>query len=184
MSSKKKEPSFGELLKEWRVRAGKTQAELDAALDKRLGYTSQLEGGYIKKPPDRPTCELIAQALGVSRHEVWAHAARARLREFDPELLAFHDDEIARTSGVSAIELSDHERALVDACRRFGRHTSIVTAALCRMLDDATAEPGRAPPPFQRTAAQITELDMNAIETVMAVLQSVVDGLARHRKDR
>ena len=184
MSSKKKEPPFGDRIKEWRVRAGKTQAELDDAIGKRLGYTSQLEGGHIKKPPDRATCEEIARALAVSTHEVWRHAARARLKEFDPQLLEFHDEEIGRVGGGSASAMSDEERALLDSCRQFGRQTVTVTRALGRLLDASRAERVRASTPFDETATQIMSLDAEAIAGLLLVMDAVVGAFVHHRARR
>jgi transcriptional regulator with XRE-family HTH domain len=184
MSSKKKEPLFGGRIKEWRVRAGKTQAELDDAIGKRLGYTSQLEGGHIKKPPDRATCEEIARALAVSTDEVWRHAARARLKEFDPQLLEFHDDELVRAGGGSASGLSDEERALLDSCRQFGREAPTVTRALGRLLDASRAERARASTAFNETATRIMSLDAESVAGLTLVMDAVVGVFVHHRAKR
>jgi transcriptional regulator with XRE-family HTH domain len=182
MSSRKKEPPFGDRIKEWRVRAGKTQAELDDAIGKRLGYTSQLEGGHIKKPPDRPTCQRIADALGMSKDEIWRHAARARLREFDPHLLEFHDEEVARADSGSAPRLSEDERSLLDTCQHFGSKAPVVTLAVSRVLDVAQAERSDLRARFETTAAQITKLDVDSIAAVLHVVEAVVGVFAKGAK--
>lgn len=184
MSSKKREVSFGERIKEWRMRAGKTQAELDDAIGKRLGYTSQLEGGHIKKPPDRSTCQQIARALGMSTDEVWRHAARARLKEFDAQLLEFHDDELARAGSRSASGMNDQERSLLDSCRQFGRQAPLVALAVGRVLDAAHVEQTRAPEAFEETATRIVALDSDSVAALVPVMHAVVAGLAQHRANR
>lgn len=178
MSSKKRELSFGERIKAWRERAALTQAELDAAIGKTRGYTSQLEGGHIKKPPDRDTCEQIARAVGVPKLEVWRHAARDRLREFDPELLAFHEDELARGATDSRPALSEGERDLLDACRQFGRNAPALTVALTRMLN-ADRHGHWDPKSVEAIATLIIELDTTSIVGALSVFRAAVEGFSR-----
>lgn len=181
MSSKKGESPFGERIKAWRERAVLTQAELDAAIGKTRGYTSQLEGGHIKKPPDRTTCEGLARALGVPKSEVWRYAARERLREFDAELLSFHDDELARTGTDRDGDRGDRERDLLDACRRFGRNAPTVMAALTRMLSADQDGPASSRS-FDSTAALLARLDPASIVGALGVLQAAVEGFSRSRR--
>jgi transcriptional regulator with XRE-family HTH domain len=69
---------FGQKLADLRIRAGLTQKGLAAKCRLSDPYIARLELGSIDPPP-RPTCKLIARALGVPFKDVWRDAFVARL---------------------------------------------------------------------------------------------------------
>lgn len=76
---------FRDALKQWRIRSGLGQMELDAAIGKNRGFVNHLENG-VTKPPERAVCFAIGAALGVSGEVVWDAARDERLQGFDLDL--------------------------------------------------------------------------------------------------
>jgi transcriptional regulator with XRE-family HTH domain len=108
--------AFGAWLKSRREAAGLSQTEVDRALGKTSrGFTAQVETGKLPPPP-RDVCDGYDAALRLPPGETWAAAAPARLRDFDPELYAWHRHLVDDAAG-----LLDQPaiRDLLDAVRRF-----------------------------------------------------------------
>ncbi len=71
---------FGEQLRAWRKKAGVSQAALERTIGKNRGWVNAQEKGGTK-PPDKATCQEIAQALDLSDRLVWGTARAERLQD-------------------------------------------------------------------------------------------------------
>ncbi len=112
----KSRSSFGGKLERWRKDAGRSQQDLEASLGKGRAWVSRLESGKVT-PPDKATCTLIGQELGVPDEEVWEAAATERLQDFDPDLLEYLRQEV-RKAGETVVD--EWESYVIEALRHIG----------------------------------------------------------------
>ncbi len=109
--------TFSKVLHHWRKACGRTQADIEAEVGLAAGTMSRLESGTTKRGPDKATCTLLAQAIGVDPRVLWEVAAPARLSAIDPDLAAWHK---ARVSAVSST-VDEHTAEL----QSFGRASGL-----------------------------------------------------------
>ena len=102
---------FGEKLRAWRKSARVSQASLERTIGRNRGWVNSHEKG-VTKPPDKGTCEQIAQALGLADQVVWAAARAERLRGFDEDLWRWYEGTEGETTSTSfevSSEMSDSD---------------------------------------------------------------------------
>lgn len=109
---------FGEQLRAWRKKAGVSQAALERTIGKNRGWVNAQEKGGTK-PPDKETCQQIAQALDLSDRLVWGTARAERLQGFDEDLWIWYecgDQDAPGTSG-DEITPTETEETLIELLR-------------------------------------------------------------------
>jgi transcriptional regulator with XRE-family HTH domain len=103
---------FGSWVRELRERIGVKQSEVEDHLNKGRGFMNRLESGAT--PPDRSTCDILADALGVDPDELWERAAPERLRGLDEDLADWHREKL---KAASEFVLAPFEQALIEGIR-------------------------------------------------------------------
>ena len=100
---------FGAWLRRVREERGVSRADVDAALKeadkdarKSAGYTAQVENQRVTAP-EKAVCRVIEKAVGLPDGEVWGRAAHERLDRLDPDLWAWHEQQLEAASGLSQV---------------------------------------------------------------------------------
>jgi transcriptional regulator with XRE-family HTH domain len=112
---------FGSFLAKSRERAKMQQADLAEVIGKSRTYVSGMEKGRIR-PPSKGDCARLEDALGVKPGALWELGRPERLKDLDPDLYAWHVQEVAEATG----SLSPEELELVEATRRSTLHAPAV----------------------------------------------------------
>ena len=161
---------FGEKLRAWRKSARVSQASLERVIGRNRGWVNSHEKG-VTKPPDKGTCDQIAQALGLTDPVVWAAARAERLRGFDEDLWRWYEGTEGETTSTSfevSREMSDSDvryvtiqefREVVESLTERMRNLVTPEEKITQMLHDyaytqkrnALVVQGRwAPPPLEK----------------------------------
>ncbi|MAG24138.1 hypothetical protein CMI47_01035 [Candidatus Pacearchaeota archaeon] len=161
---------FGEKLRAWRKSARVSQASLERVIGRNRGWVNSHEKG-VTKPPDKGTCDQIAQALGLADPVVWAAARAERLRGFDEDLWRWYEGTEGETTSTSfevSREMSDSDvryvtiqefREVVESLTERMRNLVTPEEKITQMLHDyaytqkrnALVVQGRwAPPPLEK----------------------------------
>ena len=144
---------FGRALRAWRTDRHVSQRALEERLGKSRGYVTRLEDGSIS-PPDREACARLAHALELTPAEVWLVAARQRMADLDPDVLAFHDDEVRRASEYEVDNNGKIILSALDAVEEMEAAPSLTNQIATILAPLCVSDPEEGPEPDDRRLAE------------------------------
>jgi transcriptional regulator with XRE-family HTH domain len=179
---------FGEQLRAWRKKAGVSQATLERTIGRNRGWVNAQEKA-VTKPPDKATCQKIAQALDLSDRLVWGTARAERLQGFDEDLWLWYEcgDQDAPGATGDEITPTETEETLIeilrwldkDLKRDAGATASELTNLALSALVEVNKKGKRLPKPMLREAieglSKLSEASLSQQEKTLRAIVAILE---------